>query len=63
MPSANYYREQASLLQRWGSSARDPATAEQLKKRAQEMLELADQRDDGQPMTVDWSRLRRQLTS
>jgi len=45
MPSADYYRTQAELLQRWGHLARNPAIAEQLNKRSREMFDLADNRD------------------
>ena len=45
MPSAKYYRTQARLLTQWGGLARDPATAEQLNKRASEMNELAEAND------------------
>ena len=45
MPSSEYYRTQAQLLERWGHFARNPLIAEQLNKRAREMLALADRRD------------------
>lgn len=58
MPTASYYREQARLLMRWGQLARDSAVAEQLTNRAQQMLEMAEQRDEqcNERLPLDWTR-------
>jgi hypothetical protein len=56
MASPDYYREQARLLMRWGALARNPAVAEKLTDRAQDLLDLANRKERGsEAMLVNWA--------
>lgn len=63
MASPDYYREQARLLMRWGASARNPATAEKLADRAQDLLDLAHREETGtEAVFIDWAEVRKRST-
>jgi hypothetical protein len=60
MASSDYYREQARLLMRWGSLARNPAVVEKLTDRAQDLLDLAHREETGTDgVFIDWANIRK----
>jgi len=60
MASPDYYREQARLLMKWGSLARNPSVVEKLMDRAQDLLDLAHREESGtDAVLVNWADLRK----